>query len=131
MGWLDVNMPVVYQASYVWVLAALAVFAKPGALDLRLVKKLLIFIAIFSCVLLFSTSEYLLWTPVGNPYIDGLQPRYVIPLLPLLFIMLTTRVFGNLFGQRRMLELLMGAYLLFSLLLALFVIIIRYYVNID
>ncbi|MBF0318396.1 MAG: DUF2142 domain-containing protein [Nitrospirae bacterium] len=131
MGWLDVNMPVVYQASYVWVLAALAIFSKPGALDLRLAKKLLIFIAIFSCVLLFSTSEYLIWTPVGNQYIDGLQPRYVIPLLPLLFILLSTRAFGNIFGQHRMLELLMGAYLLFSLLLALFVIIIRYYVNID
>jgi uncharacterized membrane protein len=132
MGWLDTNMPAGFQVSYVWALAALALFGNPGPVDLRIFrKKAIIFTAIFSCVVLFSTSEYLIWTPVGNPYIDGLQPRYVIPLLPLFFILFGSRILGNLFGQRHLLELLMGAYLLFSLIFALIVITIRYYVTID
>ncbi|KWT82952.1 DUF2142 domain-containing protein [Candidatus Magnetominusculus xianensis] len=131
MGWLDTNMPVVYQASYVWLLALSALFSAPEPLKVSTTKKLVIFTAILSCVLLFSTSEYLIWTPVGSPYIDGLQPRYVIPLLPLLFILLSNNIFGHLLVKRHLVELFLGAYLLFSLMLALFVIVVRYYVQIE
>lgn len=131
LGWLDTNMPEVFQRSYIFVLAGLALFGNPGTLTISRTKKALILTAIVSCVIVFSTSEYLIWTPVGNPYIDGLQPRYVIPLLPLLFILCGNNYFGHFLVKRHILELLLGAYLLFSLILALFVIIIRYYVQID
>ncbi|MBF0556353.1 MAG: DUF2142 domain-containing protein [Nitrospirae bacterium] len=131
MGWLDTNMPEIFQRSYVWVLALVAAFAAPGPLNIGIRKKVIIFISIFFCVFLFSTSEYLIWTPVGNTFIDGLQPRYVIPLLPLLFILLGNNILVKFLGKGRFRELVMGAYLLFSLMLALFVIIVRYYVQID
>ncbi|MCG6552070.1 MAG: DUF2142 domain-containing protein [Candidatus Magnetominusculus sp. LBB02] len=131
MGWLDTNMPEIFQVSYVGVLAGAAVLGSPGAIRLTAMGRAIILTAVLSCVFVFSTSEYLIWTPVGNPYIDGLQPRYVIPLMPLLFILSGGSMLGGLIGRRRVVELVLGAYLIFSLLLALFVIIIRYYVQID
>ncbi|MBF0568717.1 MAG: DUF2142 domain-containing protein [Nitrospirae bacterium] len=131
MGWLDTNMPEIFQKSYVWVLALVAAFGAQGPLNISIRKKAIIFMAIFSCVFLFSISEYLIWTPVGNSFIDGLQPRYVIPLLPLLFMLLGNNILVKFLGKGRLRELVMGAYLLFSLMLALFVIVIRYYVQID
>ena len=29
-----------------------------------------------------AASQYLLWTPVGADYIDGIQGRYLLPLAP-------------------------------------------------
>ena len=44
---------------------------------------------LFLCVaLLVMLSQYLLWSPVKFPFINGVQGRYFIALLPLLFIVL-------------------------------------------
>ena len=42
-----------------------------------------IFLAI---VALLYTSEYLTWNPVGNYWVNGIQPRYFIPMLLLLAV---------------------------------------------
>ena len=43
----------------------------------------LIFLAI---VALLFTSEYLTWNPVGNYWVNGIQPRYFIPMLLLIAV---------------------------------------------
>jgi uncharacterized membrane protein len=42
---------------------------------------------VLATIILISTSLYVSFTPVGSPIINGVQPRYLIPLLfPLLFV---------------------------------------------
>lgn len=49
------------------------------------VKLLLAGVAVAVIALLF-TSEYIAWNPVGNFWVDGVQPRYYIPILLLLAV---------------------------------------------
>ncbi len=49
--------------------------------------RLSIVVAFFASVVLISTALYVSFTPVGSPIINGVQPRYLIPILfPFLFI---------------------------------------------
>jgi uncharacterized membrane protein len=81
-GWFDVLMP----SWYYYVAAAMLACAlvAPGNAG-RTLRPALIAIATFLCLLtgVFG-ALYLTWTPVGKPTIDGLQGRYILPVLPLL-----------------------------------------------
>lgn len=49
---------------------------------------LLVLFAGLGCIELIYLVEYLTWTPVGFPRIDGMQGRYFLPLLPVLLLVL-------------------------------------------
>ena len=49
---------------------------------------LLALLAAISCAELIYMVEYLTWTPVGFPIIEGVQGRYFLPLLPVLTLIL-------------------------------------------
>ena len=44
------------------------------------------FIIFLAIVALLYTSEYLTWNPVGNYWVNGIQPRYFIPMLLLVAV---------------------------------------------
>jgi uncharacterized membrane protein len=47
----------------------------------------------FSITVLISTALYVVFTPVGSPTINGVQPRYLIPLVfPLLFVIGSSKI---------------------------------------
>ncbi len=59
----------------------------------RIFKILCLFIFMILAGLI-SASMLFGWTIVGTNYIDGLQPRYFIPMLPLLYIFFTNNIFN-------------------------------------
>ncbi len=75
-GWL-------YLTWYTGLACALAahICAAPSSARLTLPDFLLSSTAIFLSVVLFSLALYLDWTPVGMPWIGGIQGRYFLPLL--------------------------------------------------
>jgi len=92
LGWLNVILPFWYYVFTIFVILTIAIIENSEKLSLNLKKKLLILSVIILTVILISTISYLTWTPVGKTTIDGLQGRYFIPLLPLVFLMFLNRL---------------------------------------
>ena len=53
---------------------------------LKFGNKLLFLVITFGIIVLIWTALYLSFTPVGKGFIDGVQPRYFLPLLYLIFV---------------------------------------------
>ena len=65
--------------------------------SLKLRDKLIIAVGIIGIILLIWTALYLSFTPVGENYINGVQPRYFIPLLlPIFYIFKTDKIKNNI-----------------------------------
>jgi uncharacterized membrane protein len=88
LGLLDVSLPSLAIFSAAAVLIATMVWAG-GTPDrgTRMVATALA--AMFSLAVLFSL--YVTWTPVGAPFIDGVQGRYFLPLVPMIAIAAATK----------------------------------------
>jgi uncharacterized membrane protein len=88
LGWLNVVLPdPLYRAWIVALSAALAADAldRPQpAVVIRAAEALLVAVIVALCLQAVMLSQYLTWTPVGMPWIGGVQGRYLLPLLPLL-----------------------------------------------
>ena len=85
--WLDIPLPTWWLGFYLITIIPIALLDK-GIANITRNQKLIsaaIFIINFitACALVYIT-----WTPVGQNVIDGIQGRYFIPILPLLFLLL-------------------------------------------
>lgn len=92
IGFLEVNLPTVFLASYLMILVAVAVLdeAKRGPS----VRERGVSLAVFlGCSAVMLATFYVTWTPVGQRIIDGFQARYVIPIAPLLLLVLANKRF--------------------------------------
>src|SRR6185312_16010933 len=101
-------------------LAALAALRRPGRAG-----ALLAFLALASAGLIFLV-QYLTWTAVGDPAVDGVQGRYFLPVA-LLLAGLGTTMRGGAFDRAAV-----GLALLYPVLsigLAMRAIVIRYYLT--
>ena len=76
--------------------------------------KIFVFIIIFLIIAAIYTALYVVWSPVGNNIIEGVQGRYFIPIL--IFIPLIT--FGNKLSQRfvKINQMLCDYYFMFSII---------------
>lgn len=80
LGMLDVPLPrIVIGMLLVTVIAV----ALTNESRLTAKERALAGLSIALSMLLISISQYLIWTPPGAGYIDGMQGRYFLPLLPL------------------------------------------------
>jgi uncharacterized membrane protein len=90
IGWYDVLVPSWFAAVY---LAALFLSCVPISEHFRLppLKKISMTILPASIISLFLIAflSFLYWTPVGASQIDGIHGRYLIPLTPAVFILLS------------------------------------------
>ncbi|OUJ05929.1 DUF2142 domain-containing protein [Gluconobacter sp. DsW_058] len=83
LGWLDARLPDWFYQFEVMFFILVGIFSclyltrKIGRDEL--VRKALIFCVSIGTVSAVSLSLYLIWTPVGDSYIGGLQGRYYIP----------------------------------------------------
>lgn len=82
MGWLDTPMPDWYYNLAIAILA-LALLA-PGNTRPRIAPALIGVVAVVLMLASVSATLYASWTAVGKITIDGMQGRYVLPVLPLL-----------------------------------------------
>jgi len=79
-GWLDVHLPKGIVWLEVALLVAVGLTAAP-ALDLR--RRVAAFAIMIATVIGIIASQYLTWTAVCGDYIDGVQGRYILPILPI------------------------------------------------
>lgn len=81
LGWLAVNLPKPLIVAYALVIAAVWWLETRVVLEPRRWAFAAFLVA--SVAAATSLSQYLIWTAVGADYIDGVQGRYLIPLVPL------------------------------------------------
>jgi hypothetical protein len=88
LGWLNVLLPDWLYAAWLAALAAAALADIGGG---GAVSKAswwrdapLVVAAVVLSMFLILVVEYLTWAPVGSPWMEGVQGRYFLPLLPLL-----------------------------------------------
>lgn len=91
LGWLNVILPFWYYVFMIFAILTIAISENPEKIFLNLKMKALILSVITLTAILIFTISYLTWTPVGKTTIDGLQGRYFIPFLPLIFLMFHNR----------------------------------------
>jgi len=91
LGWLNVSLPIWYYSFMAITVLCMAFFEHSENIVVKLKNKLLFLLVVIITIVLICTISYLTWTPVGQNTIDGLQGRYFIPILPLVFVLFYNR----------------------------------------
>ena len=124
LGWLDTPLPNFYVALAASVLLGALAMSRPAAAPLvgrrsRLAATLLVLGAVAAVFVL----QYLSWSPIGGPVIDGVQGRYFLPVAPFLLLLLPAG------GARRPSRALVALYFFpaLSIVVTLRAIVFRYY----
>lgn len=91
LGWGPSNAN--YFALFIMMFAVMTDSVKSDKFKFKWSARLFIFMLVFSIICLIWTAMYISFTPVGLEQINGVQPRYYIPLLvPLLFMLRPTKI---------------------------------------
>ena len=94
LGWVDVPLSGFLTAAAFYLLFVVAVTRDVGITPLARLFALLLTLALLFAV---SLSQYVVWTPPGVTYVDGIQGRYFLPvalvlLLPVVSLVRNKRV---------------------------------------
>jgi uncharacterized membrane protein len=89
LGWVDAPMPGWYYTTASVILAFALVASRNRGPLLR--PALLAIVTLSALVATTCFALYLSWTPVDQPTINGLQGRYILPMLPLFAWLLPDR----------------------------------------
>lgn len=84
LGWFEINLPYVLVAGF----TVLLVIALREHTELRIPfrHKVLMVLIIIGVVGMVEASMLLAWTPISYDWIEGVQGRYFLPVLPLLLL---------------------------------------------
>lgn len=85
LGWFQISIPTIfiYGFTIILILAFLRKDNEPKAKPTQRLFAVLLFGLIFCTTLAFFMHD---WTKIGSRYIDGVQGRYFIPCIPLLYL---------------------------------------------
>jgi uncharacterized membrane protein len=99
LGWLETRLAPGVIYTYIGALIV-ACWPHRGERDLRpsLTWIAVPLLAVASTVVLVAVTQYLVWTNVGAPYVEGPQGRYFIPIWPA--ALLLVRTLGGLIPSR-------------------------------
>jgi uncharacterized membrane protein len=99
LGWLETRLAPGVIYTYIGALIV-ACWPHRGERDLRpsLTWIAVPLLAVASTVVLVAVTQYLIWTNVGAPYVEGPQGRYFIPIWPA--ALLLVRTLGGLIPSR-------------------------------
>ncbi len=104
VGWNDLLAPVILRAAVAVCWVVLLLFAPAWPLRTWRGRGLLA-VATLAPLLGITFAEYIIWTPPGGGVVYGVQPRYWLPLLPLLAMLVqeglrpARRVVKRVFGD--------------------------------
>lgn len=126
LGWLDVPLPGWVVSSYKIILILTFIMEAKTIKIFNFIQRLLLGTILVLSILFIFTVMYLTWNPIGSGTIEGIQGRYFIPLLPLLFILLYSDYFKT--NKRIDPKYFVPIYLLIILLETVRILIYRYYV---
>ncbi len=90
LGSFNMHLPTIYLVISI-VFFVILFSQRDEMYNLKKRDKIVIWAAFVIAVLLIYTSEYLQWTGVGAPIIDGIQGRYFLPILTLIPLMICRR----------------------------------------
>ena len=85
--WLDIPLPTWWLGFYLITIIPVALVDK-NKINITRNQKLVSLITFGIISIAICASVYITWTPVGQSLIDGIQGRYFIPILLLLFLLL-------------------------------------------
>ncbi len=95
LGWLDANVPWIAVGAAGLLLAALAVVESyPAALPTPR-QRLVLVLVLLGTWAAIAASQYVTYTPYRQPWIEGLQGRYLLPLAPAGALLLQWRRFAG------------------------------------
>ena len=127
LGWIDVTLPPLFYGLAGAALAlALAATCLGGRPLLPARAQAIAFVAFGASIALVFVLLYLTWTPVGGPWVDGVQGRYFLPLAALLPVLLPAIAAPR--ALRTALTLPLMAFPTLSAAVAVYAVVRRYYI---
>ena len=130
---LDIPLPLWWVGAYLLTIIPVAILDKNN-ISITLNQKLISAAIFMSISVVVCAFVYVSWTPVGQNTIDGIQGRYFIPILPLLFLLLYKVKYFKKFENRinpyiqNNFNLIILSYLAIYLLITLLIFIITYHI---
>lgn len=124
LGWLDTNLPKPFLWGYAIVLGWLALVDTRRSVEVRLWQRALLGLVVLATLALVSASQYAFWTPYGADWVEGVQGRYFLPLVPAAVWILHTRRFP---ANPAWLDRVLPGLSLLAIAIALGVVLRRYY----
>lgn len=86
LGWLELGLPSIYTVIFTLLLFTAFVKKEDEPEVLKTGGRLLCALCSFLTVILTMLLLCIGWTPAGSPFIQGVQGRYFIPILPLVML---------------------------------------------
>jgi len=127
LGWLDTRLPLITLISYAAMLIWVALVSGEPDYNVPGSSKLKIAFVLTAIVFSIYLLMYLLWSPVGEKSVLGVQGRYFIATSPLFFLLLYNQRFSSKIPERRFHSLILY-YSMFALVSSLIAVIFRYYI---
>jgi uncharacterized membrane protein len=91
LGWLDTPLPGPAVYGYAVLLVVLALLDGSATARMSSSQRGLLALVSLSVIGSVAASQFVTWTPIGSPVIEGIQGRYFIPVGPLLLLLLFNR----------------------------------------
>jgi hypothetical protein len=88
LGWLDTPLPSYIYYIFFAILFLITLLDYSEHILITIKQKAIIFLILIATILCIYTSLYIVWTPVGQNWIEGIHGRYFIPVSPLFFLLL-------------------------------------------
>lgn len=124
LGWLDTRIPFLLMYSYI-ILIIMNIYSDNILSKDDLKAKFIISAYLVLSYIGILTALYIGWSKVGLEYVDGVQGRYFVPVIPLLYILLSKR---RIFVKKSILDFNTEIFMSFGLAMMMFVFLSRYYV---
>ena len=88
LGWIDTPLPDILYISYPLILILVALLEHDKAVEVTLFQRAVFLIIPIIALGVIILALYVTWTAYGQGWVDGLQGRYLIPIVPPLFLIL-------------------------------------------
>lgn len=125
LGWLDTVLPGWVILGYYLLLGGISLYE--NGLKIPTSVKYLFAVIFVGGILGISLSLHLICSPVGAPYIHGIQGRYFIPFAPLFWLLLNNGYIRTKLDSIKIANFAVLLFLLIALSQVTFVMIERYY----
>ncbi len=131
LGWLETTLPADYHTAARAMLGVAAVAAVLGLRGKRisLGSRVIVVAGLLVSGAAVFASEYLVWTPVGDPTVDGVQGRYFLPLALAGAALLPALGETRLARLHKPLVLVVAAFPIISIAVVMRAVVLRYYLG--
>ena len=87
LSYMDIKMSFIMEFILLLMVIFSFIYDENGEIKPNLKVKGMSALVILAVIALLFTSEYISWNPVGNFWVNGVQPRYYIPILLLVAVL--------------------------------------------